>query len=147
MKVILLKDVRKVGKKFEVKEVATGYALNFLIPQKLAEYSTESNLKKLENFKIKEAAEMKIREDLLMKNIKSLEGVTIELKESANDKGHLFKGVHREELAKALKSQGHLDILPEYIALEKPLKEVGEHVVDVKVQDKLAHFKVSIVAA
>jgi large subunit ribosomal protein L9 len=147
MKVILLKDVRKVGKKFEVKEVASGFALNMLIPQKLAEAATPSSLARLNNIKAREDGEKKIREDLLMKNLKQLDGKTINLTESANEKGSLFKGVHTEELVKALKDQTHLEIAPEYIVLEKPLKEVGEHDVEVKVQDKSATFKVTITAA
>lgn len=147
MKVILLKDVRKIGRKYEVKEVSDGYALNFLIPQKLAEVSTESAMKRLNNFKFREEGERRIREDLLIKNIKSLDGLTIEIAETANDKGHLFKGVHQAELVAEIKKQTELDLAPEYIILEKPLKEVGEHVVEVKVQDKTTKFKVNIVAA
>jgi large subunit ribosomal protein L9 len=147
MKVILLHDVRKVGKKFEVKEVASGFALNMLIPRKLAEAATPSNLARYNNIKAREEGEKKVREDLLMKNLKSVDGKTIELKESANEKGHLFKGVHQEELVSAIKAQTELDLAAEYIMLDKPLKEVGEHEVEVKVQDKSAKFKVNIVAA
>ncbi len=147
MKVILLKDVRKVGRKFEIKEVSNGYALNYLIPHKLAEVSNESNTKKLQTRKAQDEAEKKVQEDLLMKNLKSLDGITLEISENANEKGHLFKGVHNEEIVAALKLQGHLDILPEYIVLEKPLKELGEHTVVAKVQDKSVSFKVVITAA
>lgn len=147
MKVILLKDIRKVGKKYDVKDVADGYALNFLIPQKQAEAATASSMKKLESMKAKAEAEKKVQEELLMKNLKGLSGISIELKEQANEKGSLFKGVHKEEIVKALKEQGHLDLLPEYIDLEKPLKDVGEHEVHAKVQTKTVAFKVNIVAA
>jgi large subunit ribosomal protein L9 len=81
-----------------------------------------------------------------MKNLKNLENITIELKEPANDKGHLFKGVHKEEIVKALKEQKHLELFPEYIQLEKPIKEVGEHEIDVKVQNTTAKFKLTISA-
>ncbi len=146
MKVILLKDVRKVGKKFEVKDVADGYALNFLIPNKLVEVSTATSNKKLEALKVRDEAEKKINEDLLMKNLKSLEGITLELTEKANDKGHLFKGVHKDEIVAGLKAKGHIDITPEYIILEKPLKEVGEYDIEAQVQDKSVKFKVVIAA-
>lgn len=146
MKVILLKDTKKVGKKFETKEVSDGYALNFLIPNKLAEVATPSSIKKLEVVKKRDAEEKKVQEDLLVMNLKSLDGVSIELKEPANDKGHLFKGVHKEEIITALKTQGHLDLLPEYIILEKPIKEVGEHTIEAKVQNKTVKFKVVISA-
>lgn len=147
MKVILLQDVRKVGKKHEVKNVADGYALNFLIPNKLAESATGSAMKKIDNLKAREAVEKKIKEDLLLKNLKGLSGVTVEIKEPANDKGSLFKGVHSEEIVKALKEQGHLDLLPEYLVLDKPLKDVGEHEIEATVQSKTVKFKVNIKAA
>ena len=146
MKVILLKDIKKVGKKFDIKDVSDGYALNFLIPQKFAEVSNTSNAKKINGMKATFEAQKKIQEDLLSKNLKSLEGISIELKESANEKGHLFKGVHKEEIVAALKAQGHLDITADYIVLDKPLKEVGEHKVEAKVQEKSATFKVVISA-
>lgn len=144
MKVILLQDIKKVGKKFEMKTVADGYALNFLIPRKLAEVSNDSNMRKIETLKVKAAAEMKVQEDLLMKNLKNINGIVITLSEKANEKGHLFKGIHKEDLIAAIKAQTELDITPEYIALEKPLKEVGEFPVEVKVQDKSATFKVVV---
>src|SRR4051812_15106313 len=107
MKVILLKDVRKVGKKYEIKDVSDGFALNFLIPRKLAEVSSAQALKKLEQRKSQDAATMKVQEDLLLKNLKSLEGATVTLQEQANDKGHLFKGVHSEEIVTAIREQLH----------------------------------------
>jgi large subunit ribosomal protein L9 len=146
MKVILLKDVKKVGKKFEVKEVSNGYALNMLIPNRLAETATESALARFNNMKAREEGERKIQEDLLMKNLKQIEGKTIEIAEAANEKGHLFKGIHQDELVAEIKKQTELDMAPQYIQLEKPLKEVGKHEVTIKVQDKSVKFKVEITA-
>lgn len=147
MKVILLQDVRKVGKKFEVKEVASGFALNMLIPRKMAEAATDSAVKRLGNMKAKEEGEKKVREDLLMKNLKSVEGKIIEMSAPANEKGSLFKGIHAEEIVDAVKKQTELDLAPEYIILEKPVKEVGEHDIEVKVQDKSVKFKLVVSAA
>jgi large subunit ribosomal protein L9 len=146
MKVILLKDVRKVGKKFETKNVADGYALNFLIPQKLAEVATDVSVKKVDQLKSKQAAELKIQEDLLMKNLKNLENITVEIKENANEKGNLFKGVHKEEIIAEIKRQTQLDITPEYLVLEKPIKQIGEYEVKAKVQEKTVTFKVVVIA-
>ncbi len=147
MKVILLKDVRKVGKKFETKNVADGYALNFLIPQKLAEVSTAKSAKRFDALKKQDEATKKIQEDLLMKNLNSIKDIQIELTEKANDKGHLFKGIHKEEIIAAIKKQTQLDITPEYIVLEKPIKQVGESKIEAKVQDKSVTFTVIVKAA
>ncbi len=146
MKVILLKDVRKVGKKFEMKNVADGYALNFLIPRKLAEVSNTSNQKKVETLIARDHAEKKVQEDLLMKNLMSIDGKVVELKENANEKGNLFKGVHKEEIVEAMKKQGHIDISPEYLVLEKPIKQIGDYEIEVKVQHMSAKLKLTISA-
>lgn len=146
MKVILLKDVQKVGRKFNIVTVADGYALNSLFPKGLAEVATPKAIERAEKFLAQEDADRKVREDLLMKNLKDISGVTLEIAGKANEKGHLFAGIHKDALVPALKEQTRLDIDPSYIMLEKPLKEVGEHKVEVKVQDKSAEFTVVIKA-
>ena len=146
MKIILLRDVQKVGKKYEVVNVAEGYASNALLPKGLAEIATEKTLKRLELLKATDLADQKVREDLLLKNLKDISGVTIEISGKANDKGHLFAGIHKDALVPALKEQTRLDIDPQYVILDKPIKEVGEHKVQVKVQDKSVEFTLNIIA-
>lgn len=146
MKVILLKNVSKIGKKHEIKDVSDGYATNFLIPNHLAEIASPGNVKKSEKQKEKEAGERAISEDLLLKNLNDISGLVIEMEEKANDKGHLFAGIHKEELIPVIKEQTRLDILPEFIILERPIKEVGEHEVEVKVQEKIAKFNLIVKA-
>lgn len=146
MKVILNHNVPNVGNKYDVKTVADGFALNFLIPKGLAEVATEKTMKRLEGVKAKLVAEKGIQEDLLAKNISSIEGVKIEMTEKTNEKGHLFAGVHKEQIIPELKKQTGVDVLPEFLDMEKPIKEVGEHTIEVKVKDKTAKFTVSIVA-
>ena len=147
MKVILQHDVPKLGKKYDVKTVADGHALNFLIPKNLAEVATEKALKKLESLKATVVAERKVQEDLLSKNIKSIEGVSITIAGKANDKGHLFAGIHKEQLIPELKKQAGIDVLADFIMLDAPIKEVGEHKVEIKVHEKTAKFTLTIVAA
>ncbi len=140
MKVILLKSVPKIGRKYDVLDVAEGFAMNALFPKKLAENATPKALERVKLLKAAEDADRKTQEELLIKNLHDISGVTIEIAGKANDKGHLFAGIHKEELIAALKDQARLDIGADYIDLEKPLKEVGEHKITVKVQDKSAEF-------
>ncbi|MEK7107577.1 MAG: 50S ribosomal protein L9, partial [Patescibacteria group bacterium] len=144
MKVILNQDISKVGKKYEVKNVADGHALNFLIPRGLAVAATAGALKKLAIAKTQLVVEKKVQEDLLLKNLRSLDGAKIEIIEKANDQGHLFAGLHKEQIILALKKQTGLDVLPEFLILEKPIKEIGEQTIEVKVQDKTAKFVVVV---
>ncbi len=140
MKVILLQNVPKIGKKFEQKVVSDGYATNFLIPRGLAEIATESSVSRIMLRKSQSDTESKIHEDLLLKNLHDLEGVRVEMTESANDKGHLFAGIHAEEMIPAIKEQTRLEVLPEHIVLDKPIKAVGEHQIPVTIQNTTVTF-------
>lgn len=140
MKVILLKSVPKVGRKYDLITVSDGFAMNALFPKGLAELATPKAIERVQVLKATEEADRKVQEELLLKNFKEISGTTIEISGRANDKGHLFAGIHKEELISALKDQARLDITPDYIVLEKPIKELGEHKIEVKVQDKSAEF-------
>jgi large subunit ribosomal protein L9 len=146
MKIILLKDVSKVGKKYDVKEISDGYALNFLLPKGLAISATAEALKRIDLEKSKDIGEKKIRQELLIKNITELDGVTITMTEKANEKGHLFAGVHKLEIIPAIEKQTRLQIDAEHIVLDKPIKEIGIHEIEVRVGDKSIKFNLDIKA-
>lgn len=144
MKVILQKDVSKLGRKFDIKEVSSGHAQNLLIPRGLAIIATPEAVKRMEKERTKSEGEKRVHADLLVKNIKDLDGVTLTIVGKANDKGHLFAGIHKETIVDELQKQTGLQIDPEFIVMEHPLKEVGEHTVEVNGGDKSAKFKVII---
>jgi large subunit ribosomal protein L9 len=146
MKIVLNKDVKDIGKKHDIKTVSDGYALNFLIPNGLAEIASASSLKRVDIEKKRESDEKKVKEDLLVKNLKSIHDVAVEVVAGANDKGHLFAGIHKEEIVKIVKQETEVDLLPEFIILEKPIKSVGEYPIDIKVQGKSATFKLVVKA-
>ncbi len=143
MKVILLKDIPKIGKKYESKEVSAGYARNYLIPNKLAEVANKKALEKVEL--LRSLHEEKIREEnkKLGKKLTEISGATITIKAKANDKGNLFAGITAETILAEVQK-----IAPEArednIVLKKPIKEIGEHTVQMTVQDKTAEFTVVI---
>ena len=147
MKIILLKDVAKVGQKFDIKNVSDGYAMNFLFPNNLAEPASSKKIKEVEATKLQHSEEDKVHQDLLLKNIRSLNGARVEMEGKANEKGHLFKGIHIEEIAEELKKQDHIDLKPEYIQLEHPIKEIGEFDITAKVGDAKAVFKLIVNSA
>lgn len=144
MKVIILKDTKKVGKKDEVKDFPDGYALNFLIPQKIAERATPQALAALESKKSKIRVEKEIGESLLEKNLRDLKNVTLTIKEKANDKGHLFSGITAEIISEKLKTESKVDIGPDMIILPHHIKEVGEHQIEVAIHGKKSSFTLII---
>lgn len=147
MKVVLLKDVPGVGVKNDVKNVSDGYALNLLIPKKLAIAGTPQTIAHAERVKSEQEGERKVQEDLLFKNLSSMEGLKIEMSGKANEKGHLFASIHPSAIAAELKKQKGIDVPPEFLQSEKPIKETGEHKISVKVQGKTGGFTLVVVAA
>ncbi len=147
MKVILIKDVPKLGKKNEVKNVNDGHATNLLIPKGFVIPATPDALKRLELTKAKNDADRKIENELLDKTMKTLIDTTVTITGKVNDKGHLFAGLHREEIAKALLDQYRISIPDSALQVEHPIKEAGQHVIDVVVGDRKSKFKLIIKAA
>jgi large subunit ribosomal protein L9 len=146
MKVILLKDIAKVGKKYEIKEISDGYALNMLIPHGSAISATPDAIKKVEAQKKQLDAERAIQDELLHKNLKALSGITVTVTGKANEKGHLFAGFHQKEIADALAKNAHINVDPLSIDLSHAIKTVGEHEIKVSVGNKSALFKLVIKA-
>ncbi len=140
MKVILLKDVPKVGRKYDVKDVAEGYALNMLLPKKLAQIATSQAIKKIEDIKNNDLTQKRIQEELLHKNLETINSLTVTVKGKANEKGHLFAGITKENLVAEILKSSRLNIDPELVQLEKPIKEVGSHKVQIKAGNKKAEF-------
>jgi len=134
MKVILLQDISGLGKKYEVKNVSDGYARNFLFPRNLAKIATPKAIKAVESEKKRAEEEEKIQENILQKNLESLKDLKVVWDGKNNEKGHLFAGIHSQDISKILKEQSHLDIPAELIQLEKPIKETGQY--KIKVKDK-----------
>ncbi len=132
MKVILLKDVPKLGKKGDVVEVSGGHARNYLIPRGLAVEATEGNLKHLmDEKKQHEEKEERIRkksEDLL----KELKKKVWEIKVKAGEKGKLFGSLTSGNIADRLSEMSGFEMDKRWIKLKKPIKETGEYDVDLK---------------
>jgi large subunit ribosomal protein L9 len=144
MKVILLKDIPKVGKRYDIKEINNGHALNMLIPRGLAIAATPQAIKRVEGQKAQMAGEMKVQHELLIQNIKAIEATTLTITGKANAKGHLFAGIHREEIVRELHTQARIEIETSFIQLEHPLKEVGEYSIHIKAGGKEAVLKVVV---
>jgi large subunit ribosomal protein L9 len=132
MKVIFLKELSGTAKKGEVKEVNDGYAMNFLIAKGFAQIATAEIQAKIakEN---KEAETKKLKEiEKLTALVADLEKRVFTVKVKVGDKGQIFSGVHEKDIALAINSKLPLNLEKNQISLAKPIKELGEHKVKVK---------------
>ena len=146
MKVILLDNVKNVGKKFELTEVKAGYARNFLFARGLAEAVTKSSAKRVAELQHKKDAEGKRVAEKLENAFKGIKGLMLNFTRKANEEGHLYAGVTKDEIAEDLAALIKAEITGGHIMLEKPIKEIGEHTVTAKLADKEMTFSVIITA-
>ncbi len=144
MKVIFLKDVPRVGKRHDIKEVNDGYAMNFLFARKLAEPATPKAVAELEKRKKNIVVEREVQDSLLLKNLEEIKNKVIVIKGKANEKGSLFKSIHIKEIVEEMHKQHHADIAEEFITLEKPIKETGEFDIPISIKGKKSSFKLKI---
>lgn len=144
MKVILLKDVENVGKMFEIKNVKSGYARNFLIPNKLAKTATKEAVKWVEMQK--EILEKKAEEELkkVQETVSKIDGLEVIISVKIGDENQLFEKITSQKIAEKIKELG-FKVDKKQIVLEKPIDAIGEYPVKLKFADNLeADIKVII---
>ncbi|OGZ65175.1 MAG: 50S ribosomal protein L9 [Candidatus Staskawiczbacteria bacterium RIFCSPLOWO2_01_FULL_37_25b] len=136
MRVILLEDVEKLGKKYEIKDVKDGYARNFLIPEKLAKKATKEALKWAEGqkeFIEKEAEEdLKKAQDLASR----LDGLELTIAVKIGEEGQLFESINNQKISEKMKEQG-FEVKKSQIGLEKSIKELGEFPIKINLDHNL----------
>lgn len=148
MQIVLLEDVKSLGKKGQIVKVNEGYARNFILPKKLGVEATPKNLNDL---KLKKANQEKIAAQQLAEAKElgeKLEKASITLSIKAGDNGKAFGSVSGKEISKAIQDQLNLDIDKKKLVLPEPLKTFGTHEVPVKLhRDVTAKLSVKVTEA
>lgn len=145
MKVILLQDVSKIGRRFEIVDVPSGHALNKLIPQGLAEEATPQNVKKVEARAARTEAERVAADAAFAEALEALADKEITIEVDANENGHLFEALKSERIAEVLAEEG-VQITAQQIHIKTPIKELGEHTVELREGDKVGEATINVVA-
>jgi len=136
MRVIFLKDVEKVGKKFEVKEVKDGYARNFLLPQGLVKPATKEALEWLEVQKEIQAKKAEGDLEKAQELASTLDGLEVVIPMKTGELDQLFESVTVQKISEKLKEMG-FEIKKGQIVLAEPFKEIGEFPVKIKLEHNL----------
>lgn len=145
MKVILLKDVAKIGRRFDVVTVQDGYALNKLIPKNLAQAATPENLKRLQNMSQKVEKDRESQAAAFATILEKCADTQVEIKAGANAEGRLFQALKASEIAEAIKDQTGCEVGAEHLVLKTPIKSVGEHEISLHSGDQ--HGMLTVVVA
>ena len=137
MKVILLEDIKGVGKKGQLLNASDGHAKNFLIPRGLAVEATDGNLKELETKKRVE--DKKKREELISAQElrKKLETQVIKIQVKSGENGKIFGSVTNKEIAQAFGEQTGFKIDKKKVLLDEPIKMKGSHKVNLKIHPEV----------
>ena len=148
MEIVLLEDVKALGKKGQIVKVNDGYARNFILPKKLG---VEANAKNLNDLKLKKANEEKVAAEQLAaakKLAAEMEEMSVTVSIKAGEGGRTFGSVSTKEIAKAAMEQLKLDIDKKKMVLPQPIKSLGVTEVPVKLhKDVTATLRVKVVEA
>jgi len=136
MKVILLQKIDKLGDKYEIKEVKSGYARNFLIPNGLVKPATKDNLEwlKAEKEKVTEKAEEELK--TIQGKAEAIDGQEIVIPVKVGEDNQLFESITPQKISDKLKELG-FEVKKNQIALKEPIKEVGEFSVKINFRHNL----------
>jgi len=147
MKVILNQAVKNLGKEGDVREVADGYARNYLIPRGLAREATNTILKETQEKKVREQKQ-KDREKARAQQIKEqLDGKTLEIKAKTGGGDKLFGAVTAREISDVLRQTMQVDVDKKKIDLAEPIKHLGQYRIKVKIYPSIqAELNIMVVA-
>ena len=145
MKVILVKDVPELGEEGDIKEVAPGYARNYLFPKGFVVEDTAFNRNRMKEQRKKIDAKKIKKRDEAEKLAEELSAISVNISAAAQDNDKLFGAIHETDIVKALEAQGY-DVDKKNILLGEPIKAIGVYKVTVKIYEDInAELKVWVV--
>jgi len=137
MQLLLLEDVRKLGHIGDVVDVKAGYARNYLLPQRLATWPTEENIKGIEERKRVAASERARRLKEYEALVEQMKDVSITIEAAANPEGTLYGAIHAKQNAEALKAQGFA-IDPAWVVLDAPIRTLDSRQITIEFTDEIS---------
>jgi large subunit ribosomal protein L9 len=144
MKVILLKDVPKIGRKYDIKNVADGFVLNVLMPRGDVLPATPENLGRINQQKKRYEAEKMLQDELWNKMASNISDTPIVINAKASPEGNLFASIHPKDIIMAVREQKHISLEETWFKDFEPIKTLGNHYVEIRKGDKKANFTVVV---
>ena len=147
MKVILMDNIKGVGKKDEVINASDGYARNFLLPKGLAVEATNENMSKLKAKNDSRAYRKEQEKEEAKKVAEKLAGIQLKVPVKAGENGKIFGGVSAKEIADLLKSNYNIEVDKKKIDLKETIKTLGLRTVTIKLYDGvIGNLKVDVIS-
>ena len=147
MKVILLQDIKGVGKKDDVINSQDGYARNYLFPRKLAVEANAQNMSKLNDKKASQNYRKEQEKEEAKKLAQKLEGILLKIAVKAGENGKIFGGVSAKEIADVLKEEYKIEVDKKKIELKETIKTLGIRTVNIKLYEGvIGNLKIDIIS-
>ena len=144
MKVLLMKDVYKLGRAGDIKKVADGYGRNFLLPQRLAVLATEGALKQVQKIKAQAEISRNVQNNELSGVAEQIKTVTLTFPAKAGDTGKLYGSITTQDIASALSEQIKFEVKRQQVGIQ-PIRSLGEFTGNVRLtMDLVPEFKIIV---
>ena len=147
MKIILLQDIKGVGKKDQIINANDGYARNYLFPKKLAVEATTGNLGNLKAKQESNQYRKDMQKEEAIKLADKIKDITLTIKVKAGENGKIFGGVTAKEIAENLKTQYAIDVDKKKINLSETIKVIGTRTLDIKLYEGVTgKLKINVIS-
>ncbi len=147
MQVILLQDIKGVGKKDEIINANDGYARNYLLPKKLGVEANKENLSKLKAKNESKAYKKSVEKEEAQKIAERLKGILLKIPVKSGENGKIFGSITSKEIADNLKEQYGIDVDKKKIDLKEPIKSLGSFNVNIKLfEGVLGNLKIQMIS-
>ncbi len=144
MKVILLQDVAKIGRRFDIVEVPSGYGMNKLIPQGMAKPATPENVKAVQAQAASNEAAKAQADEAFTELVSKAKEADISITVDANEEGRLFQAIKPEVIAETIAQQTGQEVPLEQIVIKSPIKELGEHTIELVSGDTVVTLTITV---
>ena len=147
MKVILLDNIKGVGKKDEIINASDGYARNFLLPKKLAVEANSANMSKLKAKQDSNQYRKNVEKEEAQKIAEKLKGILLKIPVKAGENGKIFGSITSKEIAENLKTQYQIEVDKKKIELKEPIKTLGSFTVQIKLYEGvIGNLKIQMIS-
>ena len=147
MKVILLDNIKGVGKKDEIINASDGYARNFLLPKKLAVEANSANMSKLKAKQDSNQYRKNVEKEEAQKIAEKLKGILLKISVKAGENGKIFGSITSKEIAENLKTQYQIEVDKKKIELKEPIKTLGSFTVQIRLYEGVVgNLKVQMIS-
>ena len=147
MKVILLDNIKEVGKKDEIINASDGYARNFLLPKKLAVEANSANMSKLKAKQDSNQYRKNVEKEDAQKVAEKLKGILLKISVKAGENGKIFGSITSKEIAENLKTQYQIEVDKKKIELKEPIKTLGSFTVQIRLYEGvIGNLKIQMIS-